>query len=246
MLFDVQNVYPAICTNCGVQLTADASLDVQSGGSSIVGQSAVAYGTIPTYLWTLTNIPSATCSVSKTSSGGTNFNTISGITSSGSTTGNSLTNASYTFAINCTNPTISKSVSFTVAAQPPGFSLGQDDTIRIQFLQSGSAESEQKSIFVNPVGSFSNPVTVSISGFPTPPSGTTFLYSLGGSAYSSNPAPVIISSPYSAGTTLRIQSSKPITNTYTVTLTGSASGYASATKNLIITPVNTTPAFQEI
>ncbi|HVY55888.1 MAG TPA: hypothetical protein VHC46_09050, partial [Thermodesulfobacteriota bacterium] len=84
-------------SSCGaasyaVSLSGDASLDITSGGSTIVGSSSVPYGTIPTFQWTLTTLPvGTTCAVSKTSSGGTAFTTISGITSSGSASGDPLT-----------------------------------------------------------------------------------------------------------------------------------------------------------
>ncbi|HEU5114565.1 MAG TPA: hypothetical protein VFT82_02245 [Candidatus Paceibacterota bacterium] len=242
-------------SNYGVVLNGDATLDVQSGGSSIVNQSAVPYGTIPTFIWTLTNLPSGTsCTVSKTSTGGTSFTTVSGITTSGNTTGNALTNATYTYQIQCVNGAntlLTHQVSFTVAPQPPGFDIGSSDSVGIQVLNSGSADSQQKNVFVNTVGGFSNPVTISITGFPTPPASTTFSYSLnGGTTFSANPTPVTISSPYSAGAgfkmrVTRVSGAPAFTNNYTVTLSGTSSGYPTATKNIILVPSAFNPAFQE-
>jgi hypothetical protein len=231
-----------------VILTGDASLDVKSGGVTIVGNPAVPYGTAPTFEWTLTNIPSATCSVTKTA-GGTTFAPINGITSSGSSVGNSLTTtggASHTYSIDCTNPTISKQVSFTVAPQPAGFSLGSADTAKIQFLASGAADSQIKTIFVSPSGGFSNPVTISVTGVsPAPPGGTNFTYSLGGSAFMANPPAVILTNPYSTGTTIQVRVSKEITAPYSVTLTGTASGYPNSIKTIIVDPTSFDPTFEE-
>ncbi len=241
ILFDVHTAYPAICADCGVKLAGDASLDVQVGGVSIVNNGAVPHNSIPTFIWTLTNIPSASCSVSKTSGGGTAFSTINGITSSGSTVGSSLTGpTSYTYAINCTNPTISKSVGFTVAAQPPGFTMGGTETAQIQFLSS-TAESEQKTFFVSAFGGFSETVSVDVTSSTCP--GST-KYSLGGGAFSTNPSPVSIVSPYNAGSTFRAQFTARITNPCTVTLTGT-SATANATKDYVINPTTFSPTFEE-
>jgi hypothetical protein len=130
-------------------------------------------------------------------------------------------------------------------ADPATFSLGGTEAARIQFLGPGSADSEEKAIFVSTAGGFSAPVSISITGFPTPPASTTFTYSLGGSAFSSNPAPVVISSPYASGTTIKVRVSKAISTSYTLTLTGSSSGYPSATKDIVITPTTFDPVFIE-
>jgi len=231
-----------------------ASLDVQDGGISLVSpvpNNAVPYGTIPTFIWTIT--PSPTCSVSKdpSSTGATPFTTISGITASGqSTPGNPLTAGTYIFKIECVNPVISKSVNFTVLSQPAGFSLGPQDTIKIQFLDAGSADSEQKNVFVYPFGGYTSNVTVSIDTFPVPPNAsTTFSYSLGGSAFSANPAPVVISSQnnYAAGTTLKVRISKKITTPpdYVIRLKGVGAGAPTSYKDIIITPTTLSPSFIE-
>ncbi|HVT75337.1 MAG TPA: hypothetical protein VHD69_02920 [Candidatus Paceibacterota bacterium] len=240
--------------NYNVNISGDAALDITSGGSTIVGSSSVPYGTIPTFVWTLTSLPvGTTCSVSKTSVGGTAFTTINGITTSGSTSGDPLTDGPYTFQIQCANggsTLVTKTASFTVAAQPPGFDLGPSETAFIQFLNAGEATSQQKSIFVSAFGGFSNPVTISITGFPTAPASTTFSYSLGGSAFSANPSAVVISSPYASGTTLKIKVTRvsgapAFTGNFTVTLTGTASGASADTKDIVLTPTTFVPAFQE-
>lgn len=247
VMFDPQST--GACTNCGVRLSTDASLDVQSGGLSIVGQSAVPYGTIPTFVWTVTNFPGgASCSVSKTSSGGTSFTTINGIVASGSTAGSALVNATYTYQISCSGgglTPISKQVSFTVAPQPAGFTIGPDATAHIQFLGTETADSEGKSVYVSPSGNFAAPVSVSITGFPTAPAGTTFTYSLNGSTFSANPGSVTLNSPYAASATFKMRISKPVTASYNVTLTGTSSGYPDSTKMITVTPTSFSPQFNE-
>jgi hypothetical protein len=246
ILFDIQNVYPSVCANCGVTTSGDATLDVKSGAVSINGNGAVAYNTVPTFEWTLTDLPSATCTLAKTA-GGTAFTTVNNITSSGSLAGNALSSSGlHSYSLDCINPTISKQVSFTVAPQPAGFSLGGQERARIQFLTSGSSDSEIKNIFVTPVGGFNNSVTVSISTYPTPPGGVTFLYSLGGGAFVANPAPVTINPPFNAGTTFQVRISDQITIPYTVTLTGVGGTAPDATKNIVIDPTSFDPSFEEI
>jgi len=242
ILFDIQNVYPSVCTSCGATVSGDVSIDIQSGGVSIVGNNAVAYNTVPTFVWTFTNVPGASCSVAKTSSGGTAFSTISGITTSGSTSGSALTGpTSYTYSIDCTNPTISHQASFTVASQPPGFSLGGTEGANIQFLASTTADSEQKTFFVSAFGGFNSPVSVDVTDSTCPASAK---FSLGGGTFSTNPSPVSISSPYSAGSTFKVRLTQAITNACTITLTGTG-GSTSATKNYVITPNNFKPKFEE-
>lgn len=251
ILFDIQNKFPAVCAGCGViggGGGSNADLDVRSGGAggpSIVGNGAVLYGTIPTFVWTIVS-PTMTCDITKTA-GGTAFTSILGETTSGSRAGNPLSSAGlHTYHLECTNPAYTKDVSFTVAPQVTGFSMGGTETARIQFLGSGPANSEIKSLFVTPGGGFSNPVTISITGFPTPPAGTTFTYSLGGSPFVANPPSVVISDPYLAGQTFQIRSSRPITNTYTITLTGTANGASNVTKDIILDPRAFDPSFNEI
>ncbi len=249
--FDVSAQNPGVCTgNCGVILSGGATFDIQSNGASLNGNNTVPYGTVPTFTWSISNLPSVNCALSKTSSGGTAFNTISGITSSGSSTGSPLISGPYTFSFDCTNPTISSQESFTVASQPAGFSIGSTEGIRIQFLGVPTAVSEQDSVFVTATGGFSNPVTVSVTGFPAPVASTTFSYSLGGGSFSSNPAPVVLTSPYNVGTSFKVrvvqQANAPqITEPFTVTLTGTASGASSAQKTIVVTPVTFNPLYQE-
>ena len=249
ILFDPQSVLPpAQCSSCGVSTGGDVTFDVKVGGASINGNTSVVYGSAPTYEWTITDLPSVSCDIEKVS-GSTPFTNIIGRTTSGSYASppaSTLTDGAHVFQIDCINPTITKQVTFTVAPQPAGFSLGGTETARIQFLSSGSADSEIENIFVYSTGSFTSPVTVSISTYPTPPAGVTFLYSLGGGAFVANPAPVTISHPYAAGTTFQVRVSDQITTPYTVTLTGVGGTAPNATKNIIIDPTSFDPKFEEI
>lgn len=238
-----------------VALSGDASLDVKSGGSTIVGQSSVPYGTVPTFEWTLTSLPGGTtCSVSKTSSGGTSFTTVSGITTSGSVVGSALTDAAYTYQIECVNgsPIVTKTVSFTVLPQPESFSLGGTETMRIQFVNPASAESEQKGIFVEGSGGFSTDVSVSVTGFPTAPASTTFTYSFnGGASYFENPGTTVLSDPYSSGVPFKVRVTRLVgapafTGTFDIVLTGSAPGFPNATKTIQLNPTTFTPVYDEL
>jgi hypothetical protein len=246
VLFDVQNVYPAICSGCGVALSGDASLDVVSG-ESIVDDYGVAYNTAPTFNVVLTNIPSASCSISKaaSSTGSTPFTTVSGITSSGSYPGLAHTTGLYTYNIDCINPTISKQVGFGIGAEPANFSLGGAETVAIQFLGSASADSEQKTFFVSPTGGLTDDVSVNVTSGGTCPESTK--YSLGGQIFETLaqvPDSVMISQPYVAGSTFRVRMSTKISSPCTVTITGTAPGL-SVPKSYIITPTIFTPTFEE-
>ncbi len=248
-LFDIQNKFPAICSNCGPQTGgSSADLDVRSGGAggpTIVGNGAVPFGTIPTFVWTI-NSTTMSCDVTKLA-GGTAFTAITGRTTSGSQSGNALTSPGlHTYHLECTNPAFTKDVSFTVAPMAVGFSLGGTETARIQFLGPGAANSEIKTIYVSPGGGFTEPVSISITGYPTPPAGTTFTYSLGGGAFVANPAPVVISSPYGSGQTFQVRVSKPITTPYTITLTGQSASAGPVTKDIILDPRGFDPSFNEI
>ncbi len=241
----------------GVQLSSSVGLDAQSPlGTSVANNNNVPYGTVVNLVYTLVNLSGATCTLSKTSSGATQFTTVTGITSSGSTATQGLTTGSYAFNITCTsggNTVASSNVSFAVGSQPPGFSLGPDDTIKISFLPAGWSQSQTKTITVNPVGGFSGNVTVSISGYPTMPNAsTTALYSVNGGAYTANPSPVIIGP--NGSFTFQLEINEPLTASYcsgspnpcNITLQGTSSGVSSSVKNLIITPTTFNPQFQEI
>ena len=249
--FNCANDSSCLTSSYSVALSASAAIDVKSGGLSIVGQGAVPYGTVPTFFWTMTNMPSGSCSITKTV-GGSPFSTpITGKTVSGSQVEDALTVAGlHTYALNCTNPTISISPSFTVAVQPASFNIGGNDTVGIQFLNAGSATSQVDTTFVNAFGGFNNPVSVSITGFPTPPASTTYAYSLAGSGFVANPSAAIINSPYGAGATFQVQVTRvtgapAFTNPFVVTLTGSASGYSSVTKTVTINPTTSVQGYQE-
>ena len=70
----------------GVRMSASASLSIVNGnGVSIVDSGSVPYGTVPTFSWSISGLPSgASCSVSKVSVGGTDFSARNGLTTSGS------------------------------------------------------------------------------------------------------------------------------------------------------------------
>lgn len=252
LLFGVESVYPEICDpDCGVQLSGDADLDVKSSGISLANNTSVPYGSVPTFEWSLNNLPGGTtCSVSKTSSGGTSFSTVSGITSSGSVGGDALTDGSYTYQIECLNggsTIVQKTVSFTVLAEPPGFTLGGTESARIQFISNGSSVSETRTIFVSPNNAFlaaGNPVSISITGFPTVPATTTYSFN-GGASYSSNPGTTQIMAPYTTGVPFKVKVDLPITEQYQVTITGTATGAPTVTKTIIIDPTQFEPVFEE-
>lgn len=234
----------------GVKQTGDANLVVypsQTGGVPLNGQSAITYGTIPTFAWTLTSLPGGTtCTVSKTA-GPVDFSatnlTVTGTSTAGTTS--ALTNGTYSYRLLCQNGAtalVDKTVGFTVAVQPPGFTLGSGYIANIQFLNSGSADSEQKTISFNAVGGFANPVTISVAG-PTPPAGTTYLYSLNSGPWSATPS-VPVSSPYPAGVTFKAKVSKKITVPFTVVVTGTSGSYEAST-TVEVVPAVSAPAFQE-
>jgi hypothetical protein len=127
---------------------------------------------------------------------------------------------------------------------PPSFTLGgASDTIRIQFLVSGSSDSELRSVPVTTVGGYSSPVTISISTYPTPPVDTTFLYSLGGGAFSTT-SPSVVVTPGNS-TTLQVRVSKPISAQYTIQLQGVGANATTQYKNMILNPSSQDPNFSE-
>ncbi|MDE1874925.1 MAG: hypothetical protein KGH68_02570, partial [Patescibacteria group bacterium] len=236
----------------GVTLAGTVALDAQISGSSISGNTNVPYASNVSIVWTLTNMPGGTtCVVSKTSSGGTSFNTVSNITSSGSTQTGSLSQASYTYQIQCSNGgnvTNTATVSFTVLPQPPGFVITGPNTLQVQFLNQNGATTQSGTYFVDNGGTpFNNPVTISVQGIsPALPPKTTATYSFNGGPFSSNPTPVTIHSPYTTGVSLQVEFNKNIGNTqYTVTLQGTGSGAPDATMPILISPVGVNPSFQE-
>ncbi|MBX4209423.1 hypothetical protein KW799_01895, partial [Candidatus Parcubacteria bacterium] len=152
----------------GVNIATDATLDATVGGSSVSGSANVAYASNASIVWTISNLASgATCTVSKTSAGGTAFASVTGITASGSTSTGSLTQGSYTYQIQCVNGAttlVTKTVSFTVLPLPAGFSITGPSSLRIPFLAQPGADSESGTYFVDNGGtSFANPVTVSVT-----------------------------------------------------------------------------------
>jgi hypothetical protein len=243
------------CPNieCGVRISDYGNIvfDIKSGGQSLANKTDVPYLTAPTYEWTITDSPSANCSLSKTSAGGTAFSTINNIASTGSTVGNSLTNAAYNFQLACTNPNVTKEVSFTVAPQAPGFSLSGPEEVRIQFLTPNAANSETIAMFVDTVGGFSEDVTLSLDSFPSL-ADTTFLYSFdSGVSYSASPTKKI-SHPYSSGIGFSVKVTRApgapafLADKHSVRLVGTSPGMTTAYKVIKITPAVALPAYEEL
>jgi|GEM_PF-3811719 len=125
----------------------------------------------------------------------------------------------------------------------PGFTLGSSEDIKIVFTTSGTADSEAKTVSVNPVGGFVGNVTLTLGAItPALPVGTTALYSFNGGAFSASPS---ITIPYNGSASLRVRISNKITSPYTFTLTGSSAGFADSVKQYTIVPTNLIPVFEE-
>lgn len=233
----------------GVKFSGAATL-TSSGTDTNPADGQFDFGTTVTLSYTLSGLSGSTvCNLSKVSGSGS-FNTVNGINTSGSQPAASLTPGPYTFKIDCIDGGISvasANTSFTVGSMPPGFIISGSDTIQIQFLGSGGADSTSNSYFVDNGGSsFSNPVTVSVVGISPSISAT---YSLNGGSFSSNPSPVIISSPYNSGISFKVHFTSNIgtTTVYTITLNGHdpLGGAVDSNKAIIVTPVSVAPAFDE-
>ena len=231
--------------------------DTKNLGTSISG-GHIPYNSTALLTWTIDNgLAGISCNLSKTTSGGTSFTTVSNITTTGSTTTSSLVAGAYTFALNCINPTLSQEVSFTVDPENPTFSLGSDEGISIQIVGSQASQSEQNNTFVYTAGGYSSPVDIAISSYPQAPASTTFSYSLdGGLTYSTNPSlssPKVTISNYSQGVPFKMKiirnadARDPITDPFIITLrgTGSDSSHLTATKNIIVTPKTFDPSYEE-
>ena len=217
------------------------SLNAEISGSDI-GGTTVSYNSDVTFQYVIGNIGAHTCSLSKTSVGGSSFTSLSNLTTSGSATTGALLTGSYTFELLCTNG-MTQTVSFDVGAQPAGFTLGSSEDIKIVFATSGSADSESKVITVNAVGGFTGSVTLNPGSIsPSLPVGTTILYSFNGGAFDANPSVTI---PYNGSASFKVQVSNKITSPYTVTLVGSSSGLPDSTKQYILTPTTVIPKFEE-
>jgi len=255
---------PGCSSDCGVIVGGDlpsVSLDVLVGSASIDGRSDVENSSVGTLSWSLANLPSGTtCAVSKTSSGGTSFTTLTGITASSTASTGTLSQASYTYQILCQDSggySNTQSVSFTVLAQEPGFSLGGNETIDIQFINNNSADSEQKTIYIGALGGFTDDVTLSVGGIsPGLSASTTILYSLDGGSFVASPTPVDVA--YNGAVPFKIRLSSPIPNAcsstnvpvgcqwYDVTINGTASGVPSQAKIFRIRQTPFSPRFEEI
>jgi hypothetical protein len=237
----------------GVKVSGDATVGISGFGEG----GTVPYGTVPTFEWTITNV-SGSCSVTKIA-GGSPFSTpITGKTTSGSQVEDAMTvSGLHTYSIDCTNPSLSKQYNVTVAAQIPGFTLGPDENVRIQILPTGTADSEQKTIFVEPNAAFvaaANPVTVTITSYPAPIASTTFMYSFDGGAnyYSQGSGSLVrvINAPYNTGVGLKVRITRlagapDLTGPYTIRFTGTSAGSPSDTKDAFINLVPFSPEYTE-
>jgi hypothetical protein len=224
----------------GVKLGGNVNLDAKIAGSSIVS-ATVPFLSIVNLEYTLSDMGGNTCNLSKISAGGTPFATVSGITVSGTSDTDSMVTGSYSFELNCTNGLV-KSVSFNVGTEPQGATIGSDESLSIKFPQTGPADSEIKTITINPVGGFIGNVDVSITSSPSLPNGATILYSFNGGAFSTNPT---VSIPYNGSATFRARVSKKVSETYNIVLTGTAAGIPDTTKTYILTPEAFSPKFEE-
>ncbi len=253
-------------SDCGVIIVdpsfPQVSFDALLGGLSVKDRTDVEYGSNVSLAWQLSNLPSGTtCAVSKTSSGGTAFTTLTGITSSSSAMTSSLVNGSYTYQILCQNGSgysNTQTASFTVDVQYPGFSIGgSSEDIKIQFIGGGSADSETKSVFVNAFGGYAGDVTLSFGGLSHAlPASSTISYSIGGGAFTESFDPVTLS--YNGATTFRIRLSEEIPDScistnvpagcrwYDITINASGDGVTPRTKVYRIKQSPLSPRFEEI
>lgn len=259
VLFDVSSQDSACTDDCDPHQTGGTTFDIQDAqnpGVSISG-ATIPYNARAVLSWTIDNLPGVSCSVSKKSQGGTDFSTLTGITESGSTTSSPLVAGTYTFGLDCSNPSSSSDISFTVAPQAATFSLGGDEGIHIQVGGAGTSQSEQDTTFVYAEGGYSSPVDIYISAYPTAPASTTLSYSLdGGNTYWTSPtnaSPKVTVSNYTQGVPFKMKivraadATVPIKDPFTITLTavGSDSSHITATKRIIVTPATFNPSFQE-
>ena len=251
VLFDIQST--GICSDCGVKITNDIDLDVlDSNGSSLLGRNDVTYLTVPTFVWTIKNIAQGTsCSVYKSSSGGTPFSK-SNLNVSGQETGNALIDSTYTYAISCTNGGITVltryTTPFTVLPNPADFSISIDggSEMPIQFLGSGTADSVEKVFHIIP-SNFSSPVTVTVQSVSPPiPNDVTFTYCLNVSCTPMATTTSIVITPPSLGAKFRVRVSKKLDPTpiYDITLRGEGGGLV---RNAVfkLTPSVFDPKFEE-
>jgi len=255
VLFDIQST--GICSDCGVKIGNSVDLDVRDSvtGITLTGSSIIPYGTVPNFVWTISNLPVGTsCNISKISSFGNNNLSKSNLTSSGQELGTGLIDATYQYNISCTNggiTSISKNTTpFTVLPSPADFSISIDggSEMPIQFLGSGGADSVEKTFFIVPLN-FSSPVIVVVQSVNPPiPDGTAFSYCL--SLTSCTPmatssqitiTPVIGGS---SGGKFRVRVSKKISPVYDIIIRGVGGGL---TRDAVfkLTPTVLDPKFEE-
>lgn len=93
------------------------NLSAELDGTNINGSTSVPKNSAPNLRWAFAHIDTMdSCSLIKTSTGGTAFNSLSGsvLLNQSSATTNTLTPGSYTYTLRCDDLTLSSSVSFTV------------------------------------------------------------------------------------------------------------------------------------
>lgn len=206
----------------GVTITGvvppSVALDARVGGSSVNGSTSVAGNSTVSLVATLANLPvGTTCSISKTSSGGTALSPSPSASSSVSWTVTAAALSgpiNYAYALTCDNnagySNTTQAVSFSTLLAQPEFSIGGSEEIGVQFIRSGNTDSQIKTITVYPTN-FTGNVNVSLVGIsPAMHASTTVLYSIGGGAFSANPPSVSVAS--NGATTFRIRLSQPIQN----------------------------------
>jgi hypothetical protein len=192
-----------------------STFDAKVNGTSVNGSASVAGNSTVSLVATLGTLPSGTtCSISKTSSGGT---ALSPLPSASSTVSWTITTAAlsgpaaYSYALTCDNHagySNTKTVSFSVLLAVPEFSIGGPEEIGVQFIRSGNTDSQIKIITVYPTN-FTGNVNISLAGIShAVHASTTILYSIGGGTFSANPSSVSVAP--NGATTFRIRLSQPI------------------------------------
>ena len=209
----------------------------------------------------MSDLPVGTsCTLSKTSSGGTAFTTVTGIATSSSAMTGPLTNGSYTYQFSCQNGSgysNTQTASFTVLIQQPGFSIGGPEDIKLQTIGDAGSDSETKKITVVSYGGYTGDVDISFGGLSSAlPASTTIEYALGTSGFTETPGSITL--PYNGVTTFKLRVNRKIVNAcsaenvpinctwYYVTLNATGDGVPSRTKVYRIKQSPVSARFEEI
>lgn len=142
---------------------------------------------------------------------------------------------------------------------PAAFSLGGSEDIRVQVLPVGTADSEQKNVYVIPNTAFStagHTVRITITSSPASASGNTYQYSFnGGISYGTAGAATLDlskgSNNYGTGFGFKVRvirtSGASALSEQTITLQGvDITNSATVTKTFTLKPVSFDPKFKEI